>query len=183
MRAKKGYTFDPCHGCGEVPDGYEGRKKDAVCSNCRQTLNLAKKAADDQKLRGDAIVVAIPTQSHWLPYLLERGSFDERNAIQRAFWAVALASSAPHLDGGLRQAKYLVTSRSGDHSPWSAYGPEDFRLMPAGVATSLDVLYSAIRKGLETCYSEGKKDGSNLLGQLASGGITADKFNDMALGQ
>lgn len=177
MKAKKGFTFDPCHGCGQVPTQYGGRKKDAVCSECSQTLSLAKRAAHDQKQRGDAVVVAIPTQSHWLPYLYEK---EGDRGIQKAFWELAIASSAPRMDCSFSGAsKRLIPPGRSDS--WSPHAPEDYRLMPSGVADSLHALFDAIGKGLDGNYNAGKRDGSNLLNQLASGGITTEKFNEWSL--
>ncbi len=68
-RAKKGYTFDVCHGCGQVPSHWEGRPKDKVCSNCENTLKLARQFNVEQASKTDIVKVGIPTQSHWLPYI------------------------------------------------------------------------------------------------------------------
>lgn len=67
LRARKGYTFDACHGCGQVPTGHQGRPKTGVCSNCAQTLKLAQRLAEEQTAAGTEVLpVGIPTQPHWL---------------------------------------------------------------------------------------------------------------------
>lgn len=184
-RASKGYTFDACHGCGQVPSDWPGRPKMGVCSNCEQTLKLARSMAAEQLAAGNEVKsVGIPTQSHWLPRLPEASSFGrrERPSIRHEFWKLALLCSSQSIESD-GSPEMLVKPEVNERMDWSARRPEDIRLMPAGMAAQFDTLFDAIRQGLEAAHAEGKERGQSLLGQLASGEITANAFNEMTLGR
>ncbi|MES2877522.1 MAG: hypothetical protein V4713_03800 [Pseudomonadota bacterium] len=182
-RAKKGYTFDACHGCGQVPSDWQGRPAKGVCSNCQQTLDLARRLAKEQTAAGAAMLaVGIPTQPHWLPYLTQASNFggEKRPNIQNEFWKLALLCSSPAIERAANP-QVLAKPKKNERMDWSPHRPEDVRLMPAGIAAQFDTLFDAIRQGLDAAREEGKERGQSLLGQLASGDITANKFNEMTL--
>lgn len=183
MRAPKGQTFDPCHGCGQVPQHYLGRPKTGVCSNCQHTLQLAQRIAQDQAA-AEMKVVGIPTQPHWLPYLSEAhdDAFNRtRPSIRDEFWKLAVLCSSPAIETSAAWPPVLVQPRSGESRGWSPARDEDKRLMPPAVADQFAALFEAIRLGLPAAYQDGKQRGQSLLGQLAAGEITANAFNDMAI--
>lgn len=179
-RAPRGRTFDPCHGCGQVPSAWNGRAKDQVCNVCATNLALAKKVAEDQT-RADLRVVTVPTAPHWLPYLHRSRSRPDRADVQAELWKLAILCSVPAMSIPAVKAQRLVPLLDGDRTDWSASRIEDYRSIPAAVADQFAVLYNALRHELVDCYNEGKREGQNLLGQLASGDITANEFNDLTL--
>lgn len=183
MRARKGYTFDACHGCGVVPSDCQGRPTKGVCSNCQQTLDLARRLAKEQTAAGAELqAVGIPTQPHWLPYLAQASNFncEKRPDILDEYWKLALLCSSPAIELTAKP-QLLAKPKLNERAGWSPYRPEDVRLMPAGVAVQFSVLFDAIRQGLDAARDEGKERGQSLLSQLASGEITANSFNEMTL--
>jgi len=183
MRAKKGFTFDACHGCGQVPTHWQGRRKDAVCSNCENTLKLANKFADERSGSCEMVQVAIPTQSHWLPYLRLSGIRNSAHVgVQKAIWKLAMDCSSPVFEGAdLFEAQYLIPLQKNERTDWRPSRPEDVRLMPKNVAAQFAVLYAAIKHELDNCYAEGKDRGQNLLAQLAAGDLSVNDFNEISL--
>lgn len=184
MHAKKGYTFDACHGCGQVPSDWQGRPTKGVCSNCQQTLDLARRLAKEQTAAGTEMQsIGIPTQPHWLPYLAQASNFnsEKRPDIREEYWKLAMLCSSPAIER-TANPQVLAKPKKHERTDWSPYRPEDVRLIPAGIAAQFDVLFDAIRQGLDAAREEGKDRGQSLLGQLASGDITANQFNDMTLG-
>lgn len=183
MRARKGYTFDPCHGCGIAPTDWQGRPTKGVCSNCQQSLDLARRLAKEQTAEGVELkAVGIPTQPHWLPYLPQASNYGatKRPDIREEFWKLALLCSSQAVEY-CATPEILAKARKGERTNWTPHRPEDVRLMPAGTAMQFDVLFNAISQGLSAANAEGKESGQNLLGQLASGEITANRFNEMTI--
>ena len=132
IRARKGFTFDACHGCGQTPSDYQGRPKDGVCRNCAQTLKLARRFAEEQTAPGTEIKpVGIPTRSHWLPYLSQASDLGGEKIpdIQHEFWKLALLCSQPAIER-VDASLVLAKSKKGESNDWSPHYPEDVRLMP-----------------------------------------------------
>lgn len=182
LRAKKGFTFDPCHGCGQVPSDWQGRPKDKVCSNCANTLQLARKFTDEQAAIGDVVQVAIPTQPHWFPYIPHSNIRRQQMGTQETIWQLALSCSSPSIENtGVAGVPRLIPVPSNGRTDWSPHKQEDVRLMPASIAAQFAMLYTVISRELTESYEDGKERGQSLLGQLASGEITASKFNEMSI--
>jgi hypothetical protein len=75
----------------------------------------------------------------------------------------------------------LVQPRKGDHSSGYFADPKDARVFRLDVAEKLQALYASIHDGLKAAYVAGEEHGASLLQQLASGDMTASKFNEIAL--
>lgn len=182
-RAKKGYTFDACHGCGQVPSHWEGRPKDKVCSNCQNTLKLATQFNTEQSNKNEIAKVGIPAQPHWLPYI--RSSTSRKAGkldVRSEFWKLAILCSTPSLeDPCFNGVQRLIPIPPGDRPDWSPHEAKDIRLMVSSVSAQFAVLYSAIMQQLNECYEDGKERGQSLLGQLASGDLSVNDFNKMTL--
>lgn len=185
MRAKKGFTFDPCHGCGQVPDHWEGRPKDSVCSNCKNTLKLARKFAEEQSSGNELVQVAIPAQSHWLPYLRQSSLQNQAcKDVREAIWRLAISCSSPVVKGAdFTKAQLLIPVPKNERTDWRPSWPEELRWMSESVASRFATLYMIVRQELDNSYEEGRERGQNLLGQLAAGDLSINDFNKMSLGE
>lgn len=176
-RAPRGYTFDPCPGCGQIHD-HQSRPKDGVCASCREVLTAHAKAVSEAQSRG-LVAVGVPEMPHWLPYIP-----NDQHGMQKPFHAVALAVSVPS-SGGVDffdDTRRLVTIPPGTNygSDWGPYRITDFRVMPAPVAKALRELYEGLLQAIPGAYEKGKADGRDLLAMLSAGELTNADFERRA---
>lgn len=182
-RAPAGRTLDPCHGCGLVPSEWRGRPKAGVCDNCRNTLDLAQRAAKEQAARGDEIgEFYLPTQPHWLPYLPhDRSEGFGSHPIQTALWKLALAVSSPNVGKDVNYNATPIFSNPNPSGSSGHLGRECSRMLRADIAAQLDGLLTTVHAGLQFAHEDGKQDGTNMIAQLAAGGITVNQLNEFTL--
>jgi hypothetical protein len=188
-RAPRGYTYDPCPGCGETKG--QPRPRDGVCATCTHAIAWAKAERDKMANRADAesrvVPVAFPPCSHWLPYLPEKGK--SGSPIQQAYHAIVRLvtedATSVQLDVARNQLtdcsrgidRLIPPHQGGYHgSDWSPYKLDDYRMIDAQLAQPLSTLYDAIRQGLEAAYRDGVQYGRSLLFQLNDGSLSTDDF-------
>ena len=188
-RAPRGYTYDPCPGCGDT--GPEPRLRDGVCRTCADAIAWAKAEREKIVSRSDAanraVSVAFPPMSHWLPYLPEKGV--SNNPIQRAYHSVVMLVTEEATRAQLDVAREQLPNRSqeidrliraprGNHfgSQWSPHRSDDYRMIDAQLTQPLSTLYEAIHQGLEAAYRDGVRYGRSLLFQLNDGSLSTDDF-------
>lgn len=176
-RAPKGYTYDPCPGCGLVHDS-QPRPREGVCASCREVLQAHSRAVAEGSNQG-LVAVGVPDQSHWFPHILH-----DAHDIQKRFHAVALAVSVPSAGevDYFDESRRLVLTPPGMSygSNWTPYRITDFRVMPAPVAKALRALYDGLLQSVPGAYEKGKGDGRNLLAMLSAGELTNDDFERRA---
>lgn len=172
-RAPKGYTYDPCPGCGSGHD-FQPRPKEGVCVSCREVLNAHAKAVGEARVKG-LVAVGVPEASHWLPYIA-----NDPHDMQKRFHAVALAVSVPSAGGvdNFDDSRRLVLKPPGTNygSDWGPHRITDFRVMPAPVAMALRHLFEGLLQSIPGAYDKGKSDGRNLLAMLSAGELTNAEF-------
>lgn len=178
-RAPKGYTFDPCPGCGGV-DEMSSRPKLGVCRQCRTVLDGHARHVADLAKKGDALFMyGVPEAAHWLPYLTEYLN-ENKSPIQKGFWNLAIAVSEVNVGGFPENGETLFESQRTDSRHWFGHHAKDYRLMPKHVAENLRTLFNEVKTGLTAAYTQGKSDGSNLLAMLNSGELTTSDFERRA---
>jgi hypothetical protein len=161
-RAPRGFTYADCPGCHEAPATYY--PKGGVCTDCAGFLRLKRYQSKNPTDKTEA-GYRFAERAHWLPYLYSG------RELQDLFLTVFLAS-------GTRcryedtEADFLDRQDSN----------QLYLTMPRERAVALQNLFKGTQAALVRVYAEGKKDGSNLLGMLAAGEITADEFNRRTLG-
>ncbi len=66
-RAPKGFTYEPCHGCG----GYSIRPKDQVCDRCRGALErdqFSPKALEESDLKHNEVIKLLHAELGITPF-------------------------------------------------------------------------------------------------------------------
>lgn len=178
-RARKGYTFEPCPGCGSVDEIYP-RPKTGVCEKCRLILDAHARQVSDLAKKSDVMsMYAIPEYPHWLPYIPSY-SDKQKNVIREGFWKLGMAVSDVNIKDLPENKERLFKPNITDTQPWVAYHPKDYRLMYSHVAENLRALFDDVRAELHAAYSQGKTDGTNLLAMLNNGELTTSDFEKRA---
>lgn len=164
--ARKGFTYKPCPGFGSS----SGRLVDKVCDVCARYL-------ESERERTSAIAEIVGKtykaygtveKPYSLPYV--RGS---RDRFQIAIHGLSEVVSIPY--SGWEDVPHVWPRNNGDYVDWRTK-----RMFEPKVAATLGEIYAAVVGLAEEAYKDGHQDGRDLLNQLASGEITADKFNDVA---
>lgn len=158
-RAPKGFTYDQCHGCGEVPQAFYPRPRDGVCSICREVLKAHSKAlaeAQDMSL----VAVGIPEQAHRFPYI-----HHDTSKLQDRFHAVVMLVSVPANEAisQFDESNHLIPNTDRSSSYWSPCKKSDFRSMPKPLAIALRALYEGMTESVEGAFKRGKSEGVNFL--------------------
>lgn len=189
-RAPRGYTYEPCPGCGAGGDHI--RPRNGVCGVCANDIAWARQERENAVRRTEAadrkVPVAFPPVSHWLPYLPEKGTsnYPIRHAFHAVVMSVTETPARAQLDVARAQlpddsqgiAHLIVAPRGGYASggSWMPGRMEDYRVLDAHAAPPLSALYDAIRQGLEAAFREGVQYGRSLLFQLNDGALSTDDF-------
>jgi len=179
-RARAGYTFDACPGCGKSDDIYP-RLKSGVCNECRSILDGHARFMGELSSSGDKEYYGIPEVSHWLPYLQDYSNTRD-DSVQKAFWNLALAASDAN-PGGLPDRKESLFERlesDGGSNRWHGYKETDYRLFNRRVAENLRDLFNKVRLGIDAAYAKGKSDGTNILSMLSRGELSTPEFERRA---
>ena len=174
-RAQRGYTYDPCHGCGSTD---EPRPAKGVCSVCRAALtNHKAREAEREAVGKDAPrPYRIATESHWWPYI----PHDKDRGAQKAFHKLVFATSE-HLDSERFGNDPRIVDPS-SNSSYNNYTRDGRRMFKPSTAKALNAMFDAIHDGMEHAYAEGKEDGRSLLMGLNDGSLSMDDFERRAGG-
>jgi hypothetical protein len=192
-------TTKPCPGCGrglKPGSGYWSRPSDRVCDPCRQLLYDAL-SAHENRLR---------QETHALHFVERRGYYEGHHPhkpswlheVPREQWEERMArDNHTALDPGSvieeiisQLAKTLSADLpTAEDDPvftvfpkGDGYGDRGSkRWLRRGDALLLRTLDAAIRQALRDRSEAGEKHGRNLLGQLATGELSVQKFNDLTL--
>lgn len=175
--SKPGRSTQPCHGCGSTLPHRTG----SVCDTCAKALREHRQIMEQRAAVKDAVVMVSKEREYALPRLSHIPSVYNQHGnstypIQGGFLSLANALSTPCAYDS--SAPLIFRPAPTDYAPreWATY----VRINPDH-AKVLGDTYEAVRVALEHAYSKGHTEGRNLLGQLASGKITEDKFNDCAI--
>lgn len=186
-RAHRGYTYDPCHGCGAIPDNNSrGRPKGSVCTDCYTLLNEAKDRRKFLAAQGKQKWFGHNRVTHWNPYFHVGTYYGHNNEpetrdLQQAFvdmiFAVALDERGVHEGHG----RYLtgldgrVVDELVDHERREACYCAVALTQQARDAISQ--LHSLIGRMLPAAYQAGEKHGRSVLFQLAAGEVSQSDFD------
>lgn len=153
----------PCPGCGQVKGGRSASK---VCRECEVLLERAGWMEEQlAELDEDEIVVSFGKGAHWNQYIYTRS--DTGRDLVDIFQRIANAGSRPALT---YKAKFNLLGVI------DAFG-EKCVVMTEPLAEAIRDLRIAVQDALKLEYEQGKKDGQNLLRQLADGDISINDFN------
>ncbi|MDE2906890.1 MAG: hypothetical protein OXQ28_12505 [Acidobacteriota bacterium] len=190
--ARRGHTWDPwpcCEAEVEERKWYAGRpKREHVCPDCRELIELGKDARRRSSAAGEATYKWTDRHHAWPAYYgayhferrpiaraddafdagdqLRRRMFELVNTISRPAGGQPWSSKAP--------AVLTCTERSRRVSP---YEEEVLVTMDPKVRTAVDAFDAAVREALESAYAEGKKRGQSILLNLAGDKLTVNEFN------
>lgn len=163
MRAQR----KPCPECGET-DIF--RKTGEICRECKRLIKLAR-AIDKQQneLESDFIFVRFSDTSHWNEYIKTEGrdynAKDPRKVLTRL--ALSVASPVFFYSSGRDDLPILGKNESGSGKQWT---------MKKETAEAIKELRDMIPELIDSAYSEGKRDGNNLLMRLASGDMAPNDW-------
>ena len=174
-----GSTKKPCHGCGST----FGRSTEGVCSDCQAALKLAKdtrtRAAEQPKLEERNL--------YRMWYGKEEGStccnaHNHQDRLEAAMTKVRARLLDVDAPGRPTHHSHDAKECPVENKRLEAsyYDKTAQVLVNTDDAKLLDELDSAIRDFLRINYNTGLENGRSLLLQLAEGGITTDKFNELA---
>lgn len=178
-RARRGYTYEPCPGCGIAPTLEKGgpRKSKRVCFECLRKLEFATAAERTMAERADLNLVHLAWAAHGQEYLGGR----DCGPVQSAFWELAKTlGEVP--DGPWRNAEQLIRPNRNSPSGSNVHEwPNLSRLVSPAQIQAFRSLWDAVKAWGERTEEHAKQQGSSLLVQLASGQITADQLNERTL--
>lgn len=189
--AFKGHTTKPCEGCGTT----DGRPIGQVCRRCRELLAEAALARAAAAAKQAVIPMSVPADASWPSFTLpvrEGGhvAYEQRldQRLERALQAVCrgLWEVIPD-DVAHERMPVDPTSRHG----WRLSVPDllavDYQssyrhrrasaLIDPAAADAVRQLDAVLRETFAAIYRSGVEQGTNLLGQLATGQVSADDFN------
>lgn len=178
-KAPRGFTYAPCPACGKS-EYLRPRPKDGICSTCRAILDAHAKRVSElgDKNANEVAYFAVPTRSHWLPYISHQGSSDN---IRTAFLKLAQTMSEPCSAWPAPENRSnLFKEMKPTGYGWSGHAIEDFRQMSPSVASAISTLFDVVRTGIDCAYDKGKADGTNLLAMLQAGELTSNEFERRA---
>lgn len=167
-------------------------RKDKLCGTCIDFVERAKAREAEIEQRTDVVAMFFKERDYALPYLFNEPKVNGERVLQHLFWNLAQLVSEPTTDSpddgdqrdyyapetvARREAvtiwPFRQNDRVGEFRTVRAIRPE--------VAAAVKALFVAVRDALDGAHREGTEEGRSLIAQLASGAITSDKFNDIAL--
>ena len=168
----------PCPGCGKTD--YYGLKG-TLCMDCKETLKIGKNVQTARKLKVDAktgsflipwAYYAFPHFSHGSGHKKYKlGEFEghAKDVYEYALYQlIGLLSEQSHQHEGPALIKYESPGHDDKHVPV---------IMRKDLAALISEIYSAVVRMTENAYREGREDGENLIGRLASGDLTIRELN------
>jgi hypothetical protein len=182
---RAGYTEAPCDGCGEGG----GREKGKLCRSCQDLIKEARAARDRQAAITDRVLYRIPSSDHGLSayYIRQQstsGARDQssrnrvRDLLMQLTTLIGEPRSGPPNHAHAPPALYDRTTgpNQSDRDGMSSWYARDLWMTPE-LAMALNMLDQAIETALIQTFAAGVDMGSSLIGQLASGAISAEDFN------
>lgn len=179
-RASKGYTHDPCPGCGARPTDenlFWQRKKDSVCSECEAKLHRYDRIQEELKAREDVRVYRVEGMVHYLPYIDDHlpHEFGVDRPLQAAFHNLLLAASD---DAGefTEDAKAVIVpldTRGAVFYRSPGYMPRYFR---PRTAEAISKLFNVTEQALDATFKAGVERGRKFLADLAAGDLSLNAF-------
>jgi hypothetical protein len=175
----RGYTVDPCPGCGKD----HKRKKDKVCDECSEKIEKwdAFKATQDKL--GEEVPYKLNARAYSLPSIpnddrgMSHPNREDREPIRNRFFELSFLLSTPSEATWKDQPPSLWPHEQ--LKTWrNEY--EIFRNMKPAVAKLLGELYFEVAVGMRKAHEKGVAEGKNLLLSLAGGHLTSDEFNTQA---
>jgi len=163
----RGQSTKPCPGCGQI-GCY--RKSNEVCNDCKLKIKRSEFLEKElTKLTDDEIIVTFGRASHWNKYL-HTHSGAGRNLMD-IFQRIAESASRESM---IKKSDYVLLGKIDSFA-------EQYSVMPKKLADAIKDLRIDVEKAIEEEYKCGKKDGQNLLHQLASGDLSVNDFNERTL--
>ena len=189
---KKGYTMQPCPGCGKS----NNRKKDSVCPECfslmetgRMHMDLYEKIAENDSF----IEVKIPTnweKPHYYNYKVihNHGLHERLGEImkelvhilsfrkgKRASWSYIRYLENHLTFENVSQAKANTMFKSG-YGEQGRYNHSADAVIPKTVYLKLEELHDQIELILKEVEEKSVEYGKNMLSMLNNGDITLEEF-------
>lgn len=174
-------TYKSCHGCGET--GW--KPVNSLCKRCEADLRAgqAVKAVDEEKLGGRLVFRLTPT---WPPVYCPGLGYERSKALGEAFAVLAravfplLKSRKEPYGSGVKP--FPPTSERRHYT--TTY--EDGAVLVTAKKKTADALLKVdtlVREALFAVQEDGKRDGQNLLLQLARGEMTVKQLSDEHVGE
>lgn len=177
-----GTTRKPCPGCGDTSGHETGR----VCGSCQAKL----RAYDDLRAAEQASsVLVIPG----VPHIPDGGLWHRvKNAQPGEFDLSNHVRSLVELLGRPVQGREPNVGSMNDSVPLISYKDKAGRIrksehrerwyVPKGLPEILSRIFRTVAYISDARYQEGRRDGADLLGRLASGDLTLAEINEKVLG-
>jgi hypothetical protein len=154
----------PCPGCGQVKSW---RPASEVCTDCKRLLKRAAWLEEQvSRLGDDEIIVYYGSKPHWNEYISSQSNIGRD--LMDSFFRLAEATTRPSLASDSTFGMLLGKVE---------YGGGKYTVTTVPIANAIRDLRDLVVKALKSEYLAGKKDGQNLLMQLANGDLSPDKFN------
>jgi hypothetical protein len=167
----RGYTVDPCPGCG----GDEKRKKDKVCPICASKIEKWDAQQKEQAALGQLKPFYMQERDYALPYI---HNIENDDKIRNLFWRLSYLLSRPS-EATWKEAEGNAVW---PHERMNTFRNEwrIIRDMDPTIANLLGDLYFEVATATDEAHKKGVTEGKNLLLSLAGGHITNDEFNRQA---
>jgi hypothetical protein len=176
----RGWTVDPCPGCGKD----HKRPKDKVCDVCEDAITKWNAHVANQAELGEEKPYAMNARAHSLPYIQFEGEgraygHSDREPLRSRFFELSMLLSTPSDATWTDKPERLWPNERMK----ATYRMDDYlvyRNMKPAIAKLLGDLYFEVGDAVQMAHRKGVEEGKNLLLSLASGHITNDEFNTKA---
>jgi hypothetical protein len=184
-RASKGFTQDPCPGCGARPTDekpYWQRRKSEVCTECRQILDAHARRTEEVRARSsdEPRLYAIPEREWYLPYLREEYETwqpeEKRNVIRKAFHDLFFKVSDVPDEAAEEAVGGVLNPRAEYRRSGSDYSTSVVRLFRPSARDALAHLFDVVHDGLLLARSAGVTRGRSFLADLSEGKMSVKDF-------
>ena len=175
-------TRKPCPGCGTA-ERWAARRSDKVCRECAAKISGYDALVKKRERTGDK-EYALPERADRWPYFHFKGriredfsSPDPLNDVLRGWlWKAACLMGRAAPDGRHYDLPRIPGRAWADGSSSMLA-----RRFTDDEVAAIEGLDAAIRKVVQLAFAAGVRDGTDLLGSMADGSITADEFNKKSL--
>ncbi|HEX8342374.1 MAG TPA: hypothetical protein VF624_15835 [Tepidisphaeraceae bacterium] len=147
-----------------------------MCGECKRLLEDGRRFREQvsASLTTDGEQVRLPWSYYSIPYI----KTPKRDHLQKAVLQLALVASrpSPHLIDEY-DVPHLLERRDGNNME-----NQYVRVVPKGFTKAFQSLFFSIQQACDASYRDGKRDGSSVILQLASGDMSVSDFNDSTIG-